>query len=229
MRHLDKIRGLALAMKFICTSPRDPPMRVLPLLISLLGFSLLAACAAPPPGDAGHGAPLKPGLGPGTPGEIAALTAAIRELGPDVDPKEAARAARIAYTHTFTLARQYQITDGPLIHNTKVNMGSKPRGLCWHWAHDMEKRLKEEGFRTLDMHRAIANSQNWRLEHSTAIVSAKGDDFDEGIVLDPWRKGGILFWSPVLADTRYGWEKREVVLARKRGLLPPEAFDEAIE
>ena len=70
-------------------------------------------------------------------------------LGPEVDPDEAARAAEIAFSYTRELAIQYQITDPPLIHNTKVNMGLKPRGLCWHWAEDMERRLKAEGFQTL--------------------------------------------------------------------------------
>ncbi|RKF12939.1 hypothetical protein D6850_15665 [Roseovarius spongiae] len=199
-------------------------MTFLRTLSALLILTLMAACA-PAPTENG----VKPGLGPGTPGEIAALAAEIRGLGPEVDPEEAQRAARIAYGHTFTLAKQYQITDGPLIHNTKVNMGTKPRGLCWHWAHDMEKRLKQERFQTLDLHRAIANSQNWRLEHSTAIISARGDDFTDGIVLDPWRKGGVLTWMPVRDDTRYGWEDRRLVLERKRGLLPPEAYDAAIE
>jgi len=96
-------------------------------------------------------------------------------------------------------------------------MGVKPRGLCWHWAMDMEARLKRERFETLQMHRAVANANNIRLEHSTAIISAKGDPMDEGIILDPWRKGGRLFWSHLRDDTRYRWVPRAQVLADKFG------------
>ncbi len=156
------------------------------------------------------------GPAPGTAAEIAALASAIQALGPQVDPEEAYRAAQVTYSHTYELAQQYQITDGPLIHNTKVNMGLKPRGLCWHWAQDIEKRLNQERFQTLQIHRAVANSFNIRLEHSTAIVSVKGQDFESGIVLDPWRKGGVLFWSPLRDDTRYKWMARDEVLAKKR-------------
>jgi hypothetical protein len=68
-------------------------------------------------------------------------------------------------------------------------MGLKPRGLCWHWARDIEARLKQENFQTLELHRAVANSDNvFRLEHSTAVISRRGDTFAQGIVLDPWRK-----------------------------------------
>ena len=100
---------------------------------------------------------------PATALEISQLALEIRALGENVDPEEAERAARIAYQHTRELALQYQIVDPPLIHNTKVNMGLKPRGLCWHWAEDMEKRLKAENFETLVLYRAIANADNeWR-------------------------------------------------------------------
>ncbi len=176
--------------------------RLLLLFALLLGF---AACALPRTGP--------PPLG--TEAEIAALTRAIEELSPAVDPAEAARAARIAYRHTHELAIAYEITDPPLVHNIKVNSGRKPRGLCWHWAEDLEKRLMAEGFATLDMHRAIANGDTRLLiDHSTAIISAVGAPMEEGLVLDPWRKGGELFWSPVQSDPRYTWEPREEVLRR---------------
>ncbi|MEO3416349.1 hypothetical protein AAFO92_16990 [Roseovarius sp. CAU 1744] len=165
----------------------------------------------------GHAASARSdGPAPGTPQQISALAAQIQSLGRDVDPEEALRAARVTYEYTYQLAQEYQITDGPLIHNTKVNMGTRPRGLCWHWAQDIEARLKAENFATLELHRAVANSFNLRLEHSTAVISRKGDDFQQGIVLDPWRKGGVLFWSPTLEDRRYTWMLREDVFKRKR-------------
>ena len=177
-------------------------MRRFAVLATLVAL-LLAGCGATPPP-------------PPQAGEVNRLAAAIRALGPDVDPAEADRAARVAYRETETLARAYQITDPPIIHNTKVNMGLKPRGLCWHWARDLEDRLKAEGFETLEMHRAIADPDNvFRLEHSTAIISARGDPFDAGLVLDPWRKGGQLTWVPVTEDTMYDWEARTTVMARK--------------
>ena len=152
--------------------------------------------------------------------EVAALAQQIKDLGPEVDPAEASRAAQIAYDYTHQLSRQYEIVDSPLIHNAKVNAGLRERGLCWHWAEDVEARLKQEDFRTLTLHRAIANHDKpLRIEHSTAIISRAGDDLYQGVVLDPWRKGGVLFWSLVEEDNRYEWYPRENVLAYKRGEL----------
>lgn len=150
-----------------------------------------------------------------TPDQVGELTRTMLGMAPDVDPAEAARASQIAFDYTRQLAAQYEITDPPLIHNTKVNMGLRPRGLCWHWAEDMERRLNAEGFETLEMHRAIAVGRGVRIDHSTAIISRKGDAHQQGVVLDPWRQGGVLFFAPVSEDTRYFWEAREVVLARR--------------
>ena len=167
----------------------------------------LAACSAPPDTRA-----------PVTRDDVAVLARAIMALSPNVDPEEASRAARISYDYTRTLAIQYQIEDAPLVHNAKVNSGRKPRGLCWHWAEDMERRLKAENFETLDIHRAIANWDNWRIEHSTALISPKGDNMFNAIVVDPWRKGGVLTWVPTLEDDRYEWTPQLEVL-RKTGRL----------
>ena len=162
---------------------------------------LLAGCSTPPPTV--------------TQSDIDALAATLKSLGPEVDPDEAERAATIAYTYSLQLREDYNVTDPPIIHNAKVNNGLRERGICVHWAEDIEARLNAEGFETLQMHRAIADGKQIRIDHSTAVISAKGDTFQDGVVLDPWRYGGRLYWSPTLEDSKYFWEPQMEVLARK--------------
>jgi hypothetical protein len=197
---------------------RGYPVFILPvLLLALLGCTGVPepvdrreiGASSSIPGPVGGPIVLAPEVG------IGALTNAILALGPGVDPEEAARAARLAYDYTEVLVIEYEIVDPPIIHNMKVNAGLKPRGLCWHWAEDIERRLKAENFRTLDIHRAIANAGfDFRIDHSTAIISRKGDGMHDGIVLDPWRTGGDLVWVPTTRDT-YAWEPQREVFARK--------------
>ncbi len=177
----------------------------IPRLLWLLAILSVAGCAAPPPPEP-QAVDRR---------EVAELSHAILALGEGIDPEEAERAARIAYSHTSQLAREYRITDPPLIHNAKVHMGLRPRGLCYHWAEDIEARLLEENFRTLDLHRAIAPETLFRIEHSTAIISRKGDSLSEGVILDPWRQGGTLYWTPTLADVDYDWRPHTEVLASR--------------
>ncbi len=148
--------------------------------------------------------------------DITGLTQQITALGPDVDPAEASRVATIAHSYPLELKTAYGVTDLPLIHNAKVNQGLRRRGLCWHWADDLETRLKQEGLKTLQLHRAIANADNLRIQHSSVIVSAQGETIKEGVVLDPWRFGGYLFWSPTIDDERYVWVSRRTVFEERR-------------
>lgn len=176
---------------------------MIPRTLALLFIAFLSACTAGGPHRA-------------TEAEVAALATEIRGLSPGVAPAEAARAAGLAFAHSAALARAYGITDPPLIHNAKVNAGTRPRGLCYHWAEDMEARLIQERFETLEVRRAIANAESLILiEHSTAVLVPRGAPLEAGIVLDPWRQGGRLFWAPVTADPRYTWLPREEALRRK--------------
>lgn len=182
--------------------------------IALAGLTALAACGTSAVGP--DGPPVA------SEAEVAQLASAIRGLSPDIDPAEAAHLADLAYAETHRLALAYEIVDPPLVHNTKVNMGLKPRGLCKDWADDLEARFRAEGYDTFSFHRAISNFDvAFRIDHSTVIVSARGDDWDEGIVLDPWRLGGALTWVPVTEDEEFRWLERSQVFdwKRERGTL----------
>ena len=181
-------------------------LQFLKIVVVLLALMSLWGCRASPVRQ-----------GPPSESDLASLEGMILALGPGVSAEEAERAARVALQHTRELAVSYQITGSPLWHNAQVNLGIKERGLCWHWAEDMEERLLAERLETLEIHRAIANAFNpLRIEHSTAVISRKGDRFERGIVLDPWRLGGTLTFVPVLEDPDYKWEERQKVLAKKR-------------
>jgi hypothetical protein len=175
-------------------------------IVLLLGAMLLAACASETRLEAQPDAM-----------KIVELTRAIQALGPNIDPEEASRAARVAVEYPRQLMVAYEIEDRPLRHNMKVNAGLKPRGLCWHWARDLGARMQSENFQTLDILHAIANYKTpFRIEHSSIIIAAKGDDIYDGLVLDPWRYGGTLYWGPTLEDESYPWRPRAEVFAQKR-------------
>jgi len=148
---------------------------------------------------------------------IADLQLAILSLDDSVDRSEAHHAATIAIEYPLRLAREYEVTDPPLVHNMKVNLGVKPRGLCVDWTADLLARLRAEHFHSLDLHWGIANYENaFRLEHSTVIISARDQDLQQGLVLDPWRHSGRLFWARTSEDPTYRWYPQAEIHDQKR-------------
>lgn len=173
----------------------------------LLALWLVIGCTPPPPG----------GPAPATDAQRAELALALRSMSPAVDAGEARRLADVAFDHPLLLARAYEITDSPFVHNIKVNRGEKPRGLCYHWAEDMETRLLQEEFRTLAIRRAISPVRPANpFEHSTVVATPPGAPLSAGIILDPWRFGGALYWTPVTEDAGHDWRPRNEVLREKQ-------------
>ena len=146
--------------------------------------------------------------------KTAEVARALLALGPSVDPDEAERAARVAVTDPLDWAKAWRMTDAPLIHNFKVVNGLREKGVCQDFANAMHRSLQAEGLRTLQIHRALANANNLRLEHTTVVLTARGQPMTQGMVLDPWRLGqGRLWHGRVAEDDRYAWKTPEAALA----------------
>ncbi len=163
-------------------------------IISFLATCMvLAGCAVAPVTDSG---------------DVDQLAQAIQQLDSKVDPDEARRAAEISYSYSSQLKQDWNVTDPAIIHNAKIINGFREKGLCNDWAQAMTTRLKQENFRTLDLHWATSPPTAFRIIHHSALISAKGDAMYDGIILDPWRNSGVLHWAPLSEDTKYNWRPR---------------------
>ena len=139
--------------------------------------------------------------------KIKALAAAITEMADYVDENEAKWVAREAVLYPQHLANQYKLISPPIEHNKLVNAGKRDKGLCYHWARDMESHLGDKKFKTLEMRRAVSYKGMF-FEHSTVTVAAKKSrGITNAIVLDPWRNSGKLYWGKVFEDPRYIWRR----------------------
>lgn len=185
-------------------------IRNLTALPALMLLAVLAACSGAPQG----------GSTSSSDDHVVALTDAIMDLGPHVDPKEAARAARISYEYPLELKQKWRATEPAIVNNVYINLGMKPAGLCYQWAEAMYDRLEKENFKTLDILRAISPDHGFHLEHNTAVIVRHGGDLMDGILVDPWRYSGRLFWSKLPDDKRFKWEDRRAYYDRhpERGL-----------
>ena len=128
-----------------------------------------------------------------------ALANQLATLWPRVDPTEAKLLADCAYATVSQLRRQYRMFGTPIFNNFLIYQGLKKRGYCYQWSEDLLVALDPLKLKSLELHWGEANPGNWR-ENNCLVVTAKGQPFNHGIVLDCWKHFGHLRWNPVLSD-----------------------------
>ena len=126
-------------------------------------------------------------------------------LGPVVDANEARRVAETAIRESAILAEEYQLVRPAVAHNLLIAIGAKERGLCYQWAEDLMKRLEALELKSFQLHWAVAYRGSNLREHNCVVITAVGQPFARGILFDPWRHSGNLYWTPVAKDN-YPWE-----------------------
>jgi hypothetical protein len=140
----------------------------------------------------------------------AGLAERLRGLGPSVDREEAALTAETACVYSLELARQYRAVRPALWNNMLINTGLRQRGLCFEYADDLSAKLESLHLRTLVVRRGVAYSNTW-FESNCLVLTAPGQPFDQGIVLDAWRHEGRLHWCGVNEDKLFRWiETRDI-------------------
>ncbi len=128
-----------------------------------------------------------------------ALAAKIAALSPRVDRKEAKLLAECAYATVSQLRRQYHMFATPIFNNFLVYHGLRKRGYCYHWAEDLLGALDALQLTTLELHWGESYAGTWR-ENNCVVVTAKGQPFDHGMIIEAWRHFGHLRWNLVLSD-----------------------------
>jgi hypothetical protein len=131
---------------------------------------------------------------------------AIIGLGPGVDPHEAELISQTAHRTARRLAKEYRVVGPSVFQNFLIHMGARTRGFCFHWAHDIGAELKQIRPKTLDLHWGAADPGK-SLEHNVVVVTARGQPFDDGYIIDGWRMAGRLVWLPVKKDRTYRFKE----------------------
>jgi hypothetical protein len=151
---------------------------------------------------------------------VDALAEELLRLGPDVSPDEARQVAYRAVHYSEQLADWFGMVRPVEVHNVLVNLGLKRGGRCYEYAEFMLAELRELPLTTLELKRGIAWKDDTWNEHNCVIVTAVGQPFERGVVLDAWRNAGHLRFAPVSMD-HYPWKlkpppPKEMIALRSR-------------
>jgi hypothetical protein len=143
-----------------------------------------------------------------------ALTAGLVQLSPSVSPDEARRVAFTAYTTGRQLAAEWRMVQPATVQSFLINIGARKAGHCFQYANELLLRLDALKLRTLELHWGECAPGNFD-EHNVIAVTARGQPFDQGILLDNWRNSGRLVWGPVKGDPPFRWAENKAELYRR--------------
>ena len=128
-----------------------------------------------------------------------ALATQLAALSLKVDPKEAKAVAECAHAAARRLRSQYHMFGTPIFNNFLVYHGFRKRGYCYQWTEDLLLALDALKLKTLELHWGEAYAGTWR-ENNCLVITAKGQPFERGMILEAWRHFGHLRWNLVLSD-----------------------------
>jgi hypothetical protein len=136
--------------------------------------------------------------------KISTLQNDLADLNRQASALEAERVAETAVTYSGDLAEEYDLVRPAVLHNMFVRIGLKDRGLCYHWAEDLMRQLQLLDLKTYQLHWGVAYRGSELREHNSVVITARGEPFETGMVLDPWRNSGDLYWALIKTD-KYPW------------------------
>jgi hypothetical protein len=132
----------------------------------------------------------------------------LARLSRRVDSNEARLLAECAYATVAQLREEYRMFGTPIFNNFLVYHRWRKRGYCWQWTEDLLLALDKLKLTTLELHWADAYRDTWQ-ENNCLVVTAKGQPFDRGMILECWRHFGHLRWNPVPSDQDPYYENTE--------------------
>ena len=138
--------------------------------------------------------------------KVDALQDDLAGLNRQANMQEARQVAETAITYSNYLTEEYDLVRPAVLHNILVRMGLMERGLCYHWTEDLMKQLSLLDLKTYQLRWGVAYRGSELREHNSVVITAAGQAFENGMVLDPWRNSGDLYWALIKMDT-YPWKE----------------------
>jgi len=127
------------------------------------------------------------------------LAGDLASLSPRVNREEAKLLADCAFATVSKLRREYRMFGTPIFNNFLIYHGLRKRGYCYQWSEDLLLALDKLKLTSLELHWGEYDPGTWR-ENNCIVVTAKGQPFERGIMLECWRHLGHLYFGLVASD-----------------------------
>ena len=137
-----------------------------------------------------------------------ALSHLLASLDSDIPQSEAEQLSKDIFYKTEQLTEEFKMASPPQFHNFLVTVGIREKGLCYHWSDALYLYLLAKKYDAFEFHLMGANIGEYFYEHNALVVVAKGGKIEEGVIIDPWRDSGELYFSKLKDDSEYLWKHR---------------------
>ena len=127
------------------------------------------------------------------------LTDELAALSSRVNREEAKLLAECAFATVTKLRREYRMFGTPIFNNFLIYHGLRKRGYCYQWSEDLLIAIDALRLKSLELHWGEYDPNTWR-ENNCIVVTAKGQPFNRGIMLECWRHLGHLYFGLVASD-----------------------------
>jgi hypothetical protein len=141
--------------------------------------------------------------------KIMELSRLLYALDTNIPQDEAIRLSRDIFHETQKLTKEFELTSPPVFHNFLVNIGIRKKGLCYHWSDALYMHFLQKKYPHFEFHLLGANIGKYFSEHNALVVVSKKGEVLDGVLIDPWRNSGKLYFSKVGKDKKYQWKHRE--------------------
>jgi len=161
---------------------------------------IFGAWATPAPGDHQQ-QPISFQVQKGDVAKAEKLAGDLASLSSRANRKEAKLLADCAFATVSKLRREYRMFGTPIFNNFLIYHGLRKRGYCYQWSEDLLVALDKLNLKSLEVRWGEYDPNTWR-ENNCIVVTAKGQPFNRGIMLECWRHLGHLYFGLVASD----WE-----------------------
>lgn len=140
--------------------------------------------------------------------KVSELSLLFQSLDSTIPPSEAMQLSKDIFHKTQKLTEEFELTSPPVFHNFLVTVGVREKGLCYHWSDALYAYFSQKPYTSFEFHLVGSNIGEYFYEHNALVVVTKGGKVEEGIIIDPWRDSGELYFSKVKDDSAYRWTHR---------------------
>ena len=142
--------------------------------------------------------------------QVEKLTLLLGTLDNTVPYKQNRILSRDIFKYVEKLTKKFELTAPPLWHNFLVNIGLRNKGLCYHWSDALYLHLYQKNYENFSFSLVGSDIGDYFFEHNALLIVAKdAKSIKCGIVIDPWRESGKLYFSKMEDDKKYKWKHRK--------------------